>query len=115
MPLTAWWDWRSWLARQVVALKAVGSNPISHPKKNTENSVLGIFLSNPKDWHGITPKACMESPRAYGITRQRVFPLRRDTKRSVCTFLYRDARPLTNYQKNAIITLLNYVLRLYKS
>ena len=27
------WDWRSWLARQVVALKAVGSNPISHPNK----------------------------------------------------------------------------------
>ena len=23
--------WRSWLARQIVALKAVGSNPIIHP------------------------------------------------------------------------------------
>ena len=111
MPLTVWWDWRSWLARQVVALKAVGSNPISHPKKNTENSVLGIFLSNPKDWHGITPKACMESPRAYGITRQRVFPLRRDTKRSICSFF---VLPLTNCLKDAIIRLLNYVLRLYK-
>ena len=26
-----WWMWRSWLARQIVALKAVGSNPIIHP------------------------------------------------------------------------------------
>ena len=35
MPLTEIrWDWRSWLARQVVALKAVGSNPISHPKSS---------------------------------------------------------------------------------
>ena len=43
MPLTEIrWDWRSWLARQVVALKAVGSNPISHPKK--PNAIaLGFF------------------------------------------------------------------------
>ena len=33
MVTVIWWDWRSWLARQVVALKAVGSNPISHPMK----------------------------------------------------------------------------------
>ena len=26
-----WWVWRSWLARQIVALEAVGSNPITHP------------------------------------------------------------------------------------
>ena len=27
-----WWVWRSWLARQIVALEAVGSNPTIHPK-----------------------------------------------------------------------------------
>ena len=26
-----WWVWRSWLARQIVALEAVGSNPTFHP------------------------------------------------------------------------------------
>ena len=26
-----WWMWRSWLARQIVALKAGGSNPLIHP------------------------------------------------------------------------------------
>ena len=26
-----WWVWRSWLARQIVALEAVGSNPTIHP------------------------------------------------------------------------------------
>ena len=34
MPYAAyplWWVSRSWLARQIVALKAVGSNPITHP------------------------------------------------------------------------------------
>ncbi len=28
-----WWLWRSWLARQIVALEAEGSNPSSHPTK----------------------------------------------------------------------------------
>ena len=26
-----WWVWRSWLARQIVALEAEGSNPSIHP------------------------------------------------------------------------------------
>ncbi len=26
-----WWVWRSWLARQIVALEAVGSSPTIHP------------------------------------------------------------------------------------
>ena len=27
-----WWVWRSWLARQIVALEAEGSSPSTHPK-----------------------------------------------------------------------------------
>ena len=26
-----WWVWRSWLARQIVALEAEGSSPSTHP------------------------------------------------------------------------------------
>ena len=26
-----WWVWRSWLARQIVALEALGSSPSTHP------------------------------------------------------------------------------------
>ena len=26
-----WWVWPSWLGRQIVALKVMGSNPIIHP------------------------------------------------------------------------------------
>jgi hypothetical protein len=26
-----WWVWRSWLARQIVALEAGGSSPLTHP------------------------------------------------------------------------------------
>ena len=26
-----WWVWRSWLARQIVALEVEGSNPFTHP------------------------------------------------------------------------------------
>ena len=26
-----WWIWRSWLARQIVALEAKGSSPFTHP------------------------------------------------------------------------------------
>ena len=26
-----WWVWHSWLARQIVALEVVGSNPTIHP------------------------------------------------------------------------------------
>ena len=39
------WDWRSWLARQVVALKAVGSNPISHPMKKAHLLCRCAFFS----------------------------------------------------------------------
>ena len=28
-----WWVWRSWLARQIVALEAEGSNPSTHPTR----------------------------------------------------------------------------------
>ena len=28
-----WWMWPSWLRRQIVALKTVGSSPIIHPMK----------------------------------------------------------------------------------
>ena len=28
---TIWWVWRSWLARQIVALEVKGSNPFIHP------------------------------------------------------------------------------------
>ena len=48
-----WWVWRSWLARQIVALEAEGSSPFTHPRKfggvgwfhpapaNSSPSVLG--------------------------------------------------------------------------
>ena len=39
-PEKEWWDWRSWLARQVVALKAVGSSPISHPRKKEKHRTV---------------------------------------------------------------------------
>ena len=31
MPAQIWWVWRSWLARQIVALEAKGSSPFIHP------------------------------------------------------------------------------------
>ena len=34
-----WWVWRSWLARQIVALEAEGSSPSTHPYP-----VLGIII-----------------------------------------------------------------------
>ena len=44
-----WWAWPSWLRRQIVALKIVGSNPIVHPiKKNTHLGVL--FYGMDKRW-----------------------------------------------------------------
>ena len=32
MRLEIWWVWRSWLARQIVALEAEGSSPSTHPR-----------------------------------------------------------------------------------
>ena len=49
----------------------------AQPEKSTCASKC-FFLSNPKDWYVITTQSCMESPQAYGITRQRVFVLRID-------------------------------------
>ena len=37
-----WWLWRSWLARQIVALEAVGSSPTSHP---TEKADPGCYAA----------------------------------------------------------------------
>ena len=38
-----WWIWPSWLRRQIVALKIVGSSPIIHPIKSTANAVLFLM------------------------------------------------------------------------
>ena len=38
-----WWMWRSWLARQIVALEAEGSNPFIHP----------ILFFKPRLWRGL--------------------------------------------------------------
>ncbi len=43
-----WWVWRSWLARQIVALEAVGSSPTIHPFENSRkiNILWGFFCKN---------------------------------------------------------------------
>ena len=48
-----WWIWRSWLARQIVALKAVGSNPTIHPSGesppiNAHSRFVGAFCFCPR-------------------------------------------------------------------
>ena len=46
------------------------------PKKITSELFSSdvIFLSKPQAWYGINALAhCMESPKAYGITRKRVY------------------------------------------
>ena len=42
-----WWIWPSWLRRQIVALKIVGSSPIIHPIKITPSVRMVLFLWNP--------------------------------------------------------------------
>ena len=40
-----WWVWRSWLARQIVALEAEGSSPSIHPISAERSCVpVDIFL-----------------------------------------------------------------------
>ena len=39
-PTNIWWVWRSWLARQIVALEAVGSSPTIHPYEFPVNSMV---------------------------------------------------------------------------
>ena len=36
-----WWVWRSWLARQIVALEAEGSSPSTHPLLSLRQKVNG--------------------------------------------------------------------------
>ena len=38
-----WWIWPSWLRRQIVALKIVGSSPIIHPIKFRFREEIGTF------------------------------------------------------------------------
>ena len=35
-----WWVWRSWLARQIVALEAEGSSPSTHPLLSTRQRIM---------------------------------------------------------------------------
>ena len=39
-----WWIWPSWLRRQIVALKIVGSSPITHPIMVTPSEWMVLFL-----------------------------------------------------------------------
>ena len=41
-----WWVWPSWLRRQIVALKIVGSSPIIHPIKKKHSYWSASFLWN---------------------------------------------------------------------
>ena len=43
-----WWVWRSWLARQIVALEAVGSNPTIHPFYGSLAQLVEHFIRNEK-------------------------------------------------------------------
>ena len=44
-PDIIWWVWRSWLARQIVALEAVGSSPTIHPNAfPRKQCVCGAFF-----------------------------------------------------------------------
>ena len=47
-----WWLWRSWLARQIVALEAVGSNPTSHPTKKANSKEFAFSISSRRK-HGV--------------------------------------------------------------
>ena len=49
-----WWLWRSWLARQIVALEAVGSNPTSHPTKKANSKEFAFFYITPPFLHGVS-------------------------------------------------------------
>ena len=42
-----WWVWRSWLARQIVALEAVGSNPTIHPFYGSLAQLVEHWTFNP--------------------------------------------------------------------
>ena len=57
-----WWAWPSWLRRQIVALKIVGSNPIVHPIKITPSIGWCYFFWNSRRWdskdQSHTPVGC---------------------------------------------------------
>ena len=57
-----WWAWPSWLRRQIVALKIVGSNPIVHPIKITPSEWMVLFLWERTRWdskdQSHTPVGC---------------------------------------------------------
>ena len=40
MQMSIWWVWRSWLARQIVALEAEGSSPFTHPGRFSGRKVI---------------------------------------------------------------------------
>ena len=54
--------------------EVAGSNPAISSKKLSNPIGLLNFLSNPKDWHVITPfgRVCNLRPAQYDITRKRV-------------------------------------------
>ena len=61
--------------------------------KNTENFVLGIFLSKPQAWYIIRRKSVYHQGRVaplYLITRQRAFFLRLDDIQTFGLMIYRN-------------------------
>ena len=38
------WVWRSWLARQIVALEAEGSSPFTHPIKKDGAQIIAVCV-----------------------------------------------------------------------
>ena len=79
-----WWLWRRWLARQIVALEAVGSSPTRHPtlqgKRTRKSSLFSINKLGCRQAvrHGTLTPACVGSNPANPTTPpQAVHRLRR--------------------------------------
>ena len=65
-----WWIWPSWLRRQIVALKIVGSSPIIHPTKEKHPLAGAFLLWNPV--HNWTRKGVKKQSGGLFLARGRV-------------------------------------------